>query len=276
VVPARTAAILLARGRVTSARRLIDSVRAEGEWPPEYSLDACEAELLRTLGDPTGAETTLRRGLDAADAHDQIAGTDELWAALAELLADAGRTAEALTCLERLERIADRMGTGRTRLRYLLASAQVLRPDSPVTAGENVREAVELARLRSQPFEMAVTLVAAADTGGAPITLLREAYELFGECGAVLERFHTRAALRAAGIAVPGRRQATVESEQLLATLIAEGLTNRQIAAVLRLSEDAVANRLSRLFARTGLRSRTEVVTAVLTGYRARGLGIEA
>jgi DNA-binding NarL/FixJ family response regulator len=135
---------------------------------------------------------------------------------------------------------------------------------------------VELARSRSQPFEMAVTFVAAADTGGAPTTLLREAYELFGECGAVLERFHTRAAMRAVGIAVPGRRQATVESEQLLATLIAEGLTNRQIAAVLRLSEDAVANRLSRLFARTGLRSRTEVVTAVLTGYRARGLGIEA
>ncbi|MFI6467002.1 AAA family ATPase [Streptomyces sp. NPDC050528] len=274
VVPARTAAILLARGRVTSARRLIDSVRAEGEGPPEYSLDACEAELLRTLGDPAGAEKTLRRGLDAADAHDQIAGTDELWAALAELLADAGRTAEAMSCLGRLERISDRMDTGRTRLRYLLASAQVLRLDSPVTVGENVREAVALARSRNQPFEMAVTFVAAADTGGAPTTLLREAYELFGECGAVLERFHARAALRAAGIAVPGRRQATVESEQLLATLIAEGLTNRQIAAVLRLSEDAVANRLSRLFARTGLRSRTEVVTAVLTGYGARHRGV--
>lgn len=276
VVPARTAAILLARGRVTGARRLIDSARAEGEGPPQYSLDACEAELLRTLGDPTGAGKTLRRGLDAAEAHDQIAGTDELWATLAELLADEGRTAEAMSCLGRLERIADRMGTGRTRLRYLTASARVLRPDSPATAGENAGEAVVLARSRSQPFETAVTLVAAVGMGGGPPTLLREAYELFGECGAVLERFHTRAALRAAGIAVPGRRQATVESEQLLATLIAEGLTNRQIAVVLRLSEDAVANRLSRLFARTGLRSRTEVVTAVLTGYGARGLGTEA
>lgn len=120
-----------------------------------------------------------------------------------------------------------------------------------------------------------MTLVAAVGAGGGPPALLREAYELFGESGAVLERFHTRAALRAAGITVPGRRQATVESEQLLATLIAEGLTNRQIATVLRLTEDAVANRLSRLFARTGLRSRTEVVTAVLTGYGA-GLGTEA
>ena len=266
VVPARTAAILLARGRVTSARRLIDSVRAEGEGPPEYSLDAGEAELLRTLGDPAGAEKTLRRGLEAAEAHGQIAGTDELWASLTELLAASGRTAEAVTCLQRLERISDRTGSGRTRLRYLTASARILRPDSPVTAGENAREAVVLARSRSQPFETAVTLVAAVDAGGGPPALLREAYELFGESGAVLERFHTRAALRAAGISVPGRKQATVESEQLLATLIAEGLTNRQIATVLRLTEDAVANRLSRLFARTGLRSRTEVVTAVLTG----------
>ncbi|XUL93695.1 LuxR C-terminal-related transcriptional regulator [Streptomyces galilaeus] len=132
---------------------------------------------------------------------------------------------------DRLERVSARMGTGRPRLTYLLASAPLL---------------------------------------------LREAYDLFGQCGAALERFHTRAAMRAAGITVPGRRQATVESEQLLATLIAEGLTNRQIAVVLRLTEDAVANRLSRLFARTGLRSRTEVVTAVLTDYRVRGLTLDA
>ncbi|MFJ6892498.1 AAA family ATPase [Streptomyces hokutonensis] len=276
LIPARTAAILLARGRVTSARRVIDSVRVPGEGPPEHSLDAAEAQVLRTLGDPAGAERSLRRGLAAADAHAQVAGTDELCASLTELLVQEGRTAEAATCLDRLERVSARMGTGRTRLTYLLASARLLRQDSPAIAEGNLREAVELARSRSQPFETAVALVAAADAGAGPPTLLREAYDLFGQSGAALERFHTRAAMRAAGITVPGRRQATVESEQLLATLIAEGLTNRQIATVLRLTEDAVANRLSRLFARTGLRSRTEVVTAVLTDYRARGLTLDA
>ncbi|WP_329242009.1 AAA family ATPase [Streptomyces sp. NBC_01478] len=272
LIPARTAAILLARGRVTSARRVIDSVRAPEEGPPEHSLDAVQAAVLRILGDPAGAERSLRRGLDAAGAHGQVAGTDELWAALAELLTEAGRTAEATACLDRLEHISEQMGTGRTRLCHLLASARVLRQDSPAIAGERLREAVELARARSQPYETAVTLVAAADAGAGPPTLLREAYELFGRCGAALDRFHTRTAMRAAGITVPGRKQATVESELLLATLIAEGLTNRQIAMVLRLTEDAVANRLSRLFARTGLRSRTEVVTAVLNGHRARGV----
>ncbi|MFH8470676.1 AAA family ATPase [Streptomyces sp. NPDC017991] len=308
LVPARTAAILLARGRPTSARRLLDSVRGDSargheEGPLEYSLDAVEAELLRALGDPSGAEKVLRRGLDAAAARGQIAGTDELWAALAETHAEEGRTGEAAACLRHLRRISDRTGDARTRLRYLLASAHVQRqngrpghiapigqvgvrhaghaghagqasqarqvgPDDCGTVHDNLREAVELARSRSQPFETAVTLVAAADAGAGPPALLHEAYELFGETGAALPRFHTRTAMREAGTTVPGRRQATAENEQLLATLIAEGLTNRQIATVLRLSEDAVANRLTRLFARTGLRSRTEVVTAVLTHYR--------
>ncbi|MFF3205549.1 AAA family ATPase [Streptomyces sp. NPDC002962] len=274
LIPARTAEILLARGRTTSARRLLDSVRDRGEGRPEYSLDAVEAQVQRVLGDPDGAEKTLRRGLDAADAHGHVAGVDELWAALAEVYADTGHTAEAVTCLERLERISDRTGGGRTRLRFLLASARVLRQDSPGSARDGLREAVDLARSRSQPYETAVTLVAAAGAGAGPPTLLHEAYELFGGTGSALSRFRTRAAMREAGITVPGRARATAENERLLATLIAEGLTNRQIATVLRLSEDAVANRLSRLFARTGLRSRTEVVTAVLTGRPDRRLAL--
>ncbi|MFD9430902.1 AAA family ATPase [Streptomyces sp. NPDC060002] len=275
LIPARTAAILLARGRTTSARRLIDSVRDRGEGRLEYSLDAVEAEVLRTLGDLNGAEKTLRGGLDAADAHGHVAGVDELWAALAEVHAETGHTGEAVTCLERLARISDRTGSARTRLSYLLASARVLRQESPGAARDDLREAVDLARSRSQPYETAVTLVTAADAGAGPPALLHEAYELFGRTGSALARFRTRAAMREAGITVPGRRQATAENERLLATLIAEGLTNRQIATVLRVSEDAVANRLSRLFARTGLRSRTEVVTAVFTGRPGRRGGLE-
>jgi tetratricopeptide (TPR) repeat protein len=271
LVPARTAAVLLARGRTTSARRLLDSARGRPGGPLEYSLDAVESDVLRALGDPAGAVRTLRRGLDAADAQGQVAGTDELWASLAEVHAQEGRPGEAVACLERLERIAGRSGSGRTRLTYLLASARVLRQDDPGTARGNLREAVELARSRRQPFETAVTL-AAAGAGAGPPELLHEAYELFGTTGAALSRFRTRAAMREAGLTVPGRRQATVENERLLATLVAEGLTNRRTAAVLRLSEDAVANRLTRLFTRTGLRSRTEVVTAVLTDYHAAGL----
>ncbi|MFF2522664.1 AAA family ATPase [Streptomyces liangshanensis] len=319
LLPARTAAVLLARGRVTGAARLIDSARAQGaagpgaagpgaagrgaagrgaagrggtgpgatddpgasvSGPLEHVLDHVEAEVLRALGDPGRAGRVLRRGLDAADAHGSVYGTDELWASLAEVHAEAGHPRRAAACLERLERLAGRTsggrtgggrtgsgrtGSGRTGLLYLLTSARVLRPDSR-EARARLLEAVELARERGQLFETAVTLSAAARGGAGSAALLYEAYELFGATGAALWRFRTRTAMREAGLVVPGRRQATAENDHLLATLLAEGLTNRAIADVLRLSEDAVANRLSRLFARTGMRSRTEVVTAVLAG----------
>lgn len=275
LIPARTAAVLLARGRVTTAGRLISSARGQGDGPLEHVLDHAEAEVLRTVGDLGRAEEILRRGLSAADDRGSVYGTDELWASLAEVHAEAGHTREALACLERLERLARRMDSGRTRLLYLLTSARVSQPKPQLLANPaQLLEAVELARERGQMFETAVTLTAAAtatatataQANAGPAALLHEAYELFGETGAALWRFRTRAAMRETGVVVPGRRQATAENEHLLATLLAEGLTNRQIAGVLRLTEDAVANRLSRLFARTGMRSRTEVVTAVLGG----------
>ncbi|MFD9189955.1 AAA family ATPase [Streptomyces phaeochromogenes] len=270
LLPARTAAILLAQGRPTSADRLISSVRGQVNGPLEHVLDHAEAEILRTLGELGRAEEVLWRGLRAADERGSFYGTDELLASLAEVHAEAGQPDRAAACLARLERTAEQMNSGRARLLYLLTSGKILDPDSSEAhkseAHKHLSEAVDLARSRSQPFETAVTLLAAVRANAGPATLLHEAYEHFGEMGATLWRFHTRTAMREAGLTVPGRRQATAENEHLLATLLAEGLTNRQIAGVLRLSEDAVANRLSRLFARTGMRSRTEVVTAVLRG----------
>ncbi|MEU5346886.1 AAA family ATPase [Streptomyces sp. NPDC020766] len=265
LLPARTAAVLLARGRATSADRLISSVREPVNGPLEHILDHAQAEVLRTLGDPRRAEELLRRGLRAADERGSFYGTDELLAPLAEIHAEAGHTDRATACLQRLERTAEQMNSGRTRLLYLLTSGYVLGPDS-TEAHKHLHEAVDLARSRTQPYETALTLLTAVRAHAAPATLLHEAYERFDELGATLWRFHTRTAMREAGLTVPGRKQATAENHHLLATLLAEGLTNRQIAHALRLSEDAVANRLSRLFARTGMRSRTEVVTAVLTG----------
>ncbi|GAO10180.1 hypothetical protein TPA0598_06_03450 [Streptomyces lydicamycinicus] len=262
---AGTAAILLARGKPAGAARLIAGERGTHEGHTEIFLDVAEAAVLRTLGRPDAADRLLRRGLREADARGYVYGTDELAAALATLRAEDGRADAAAACLWRLQELAGRTGSGRTRLLYLLAAARV-REQGSGAAREMLHEAVDLARSRCQPFETAGTLTAAAGEAGPP-ELLHEAYELYGETGSLLSRFHTRAAMREAGLTVPGRRQATAENERLLATLVTEGLTNRQIATVLRLSEDAVANRLSRLFARSGLRSRTEVVSAMLTGH---------
>ncbi|WP_256727186.1 AAA family ATPase [Streptomyces acidiscabies] len=263
LLPARTAAILLAQGRVTTALHLVRDAHGPEGTPPHGALHASEAELLMALGDLDRAERTLRTGLDRAGVHDQVHGTDELWSLLAQLTSQAGRDREAADCLRRLEHLVQQTGTDRTRLLYLLTSARVLRDEA--TAHRGLREAVDLARHRGLPFETATTLVTVATAGAVPVTVLHEAYEVFGWTGASLWRFHTRTALREAGLAVPGRRQATTENDHLLTTLLTEQLTTRQIARVLHLTENAASRRLSRLFARTGTRSRTELVTASLT-----------
>ncbi|HEX9550424.1 MAG TPA: helix-turn-helix transcriptional regulator, partial [Candidatus Limnocylindrales bacterium] len=48
-------------------------------------------------------------------------------------------------------------------------------------------------------------------------------------------------------------------SELRVASLVAEGRTNREIAAALFLSERTVAGHLSHIYAKLGIRSRTEL-----------------
>jgi DNA-binding NarL/FixJ family response regulator len=72
--------------------------------------------------------------------------------------------------------------------------------------------------------------------------------------------------MREYDIAVPDRQATAAENERVIATLVADGLSNREIAAGLRTSEKSVEGRLTRMFTRTGYRSRVELATAVLTG----------
>ncbi|MEV8544133.1 LuxR family transcriptional regulator [Streptomyces sp. NPDC051572] len=60
------------------------------------------------------------------------------------------------------------------------------------------------------------------------------------------------------------------EEDVRLTTMVSEGATNRQIAARLAWSEKTVERRLSRLFRRTGCRSRVELAAAWLDGSLAR------
>jgi DNA-binding NarL/FixJ family response regulator len=71
--------------------------------------------------------------------------------------------------------------------------------------------------------------------------------------------------MRERNVAVPGRQSTVTENERLLAVLVAEGLGNKQLATVLRNSEKSVEGRLSRLFSRTGYRSRVELAMAILS-----------
>ncbi|GAB7045862.1 hypothetical protein [Catenuloplanes indicus] len=72
--------------------------------------------------------------------------------------------------------------------------------------------------------------------------------------------------MREHGLPAPGRAETLADSDRLLAALVADGLTDRQPAAATRSTEKGIEGRLSRLFLRTGHRSRVELAAAVLTG----------
>ena len=55
------------------------------------------------------------------------------------------------------------------------------------------------------------------------------------------------------------RQEGLTSAEQRVAALVAEGRTNREVAAALFLAEPTVSSHLSHVYAKLGVRSRTEL-----------------
>jgi DNA-binding CsgD family transcriptional regulator len=251
--------ICIARGRLTQARSMIETARTR-QPVLTHLLASSDADLELVVNAHERARQAVVDGLVTATRGGVVIGTDELWLRLASWEALGGDHAEAARCAAEASRVADLIETGRARLCALLATA-VSRRDSSAAA-----EAIRLARRRGQPYELARCLVELCHHRVVDDSQLREAYELYGELDALLARARLRGLMRERGVSVPGRNVTVAENEELLATLVTDGLTNRELAMVLGASEKSVEGRLTRLFQRTGYQSRVELAWAVLTG----------
>jgi DNA-binding CsgD family transcriptional regulator len=257
VVVRETTTILLARAQLTSARAAIENARATNSLLP-HLLAVPEAALECLIGSRDKAHRLIRASLVWAEERGLVAGLDDLWAWRARHYLVTSAAADAERCVGKLGFLARQTGTGRARLNHLAARSEVLRDSAATNA------MIGLARERAQPFELANILVLAGTADPGRGALLGEAYELFGALDALIPRAHLRQMMRFADVAVPGRASTVAENERLLATLVADGMTNKELASILRASEKSVEGRLSRLFQRTGYRSRVEVATAIL------------
>jgi DNA-binding CsgD family transcriptional regulator len=86
-----------------------------------------------------------------------------------------------------------------------------------------------------------------------------------------LRRTGTRISRRAAAAGAASHGKASLSArEREIAELAAEGRTNKEVAATLFLSEKTIENNLSRIYAKLGLRSRTELA-AMLASRRVSG-----
>ncbi|UUV33297.1 AAA family ATPase [Amycolatopsis roodepoortensis] len=250
--------ILGAQGRLSRARALAADSRPAGI---RHTIDLAESSVLGKLGDTEGADALLYSAARSADAGGYLLGTEDLWADLARSALARNKQREGEHWVRRSARTATQLDTARAHQNHYLARAAVHR--EPASA----RRAAAIARERLDvPYESAMTLLRAGLAGHRPEQSWTEAYELFGEVDAWYWRGRVRKLLRDNGFAGPGRTETTAENERLLAILVAEGLTNRQLAVVLETSEKSVEGRLSRLFSRTGYTSRVELAAAILTG----------
>ncbi len=91
---------------------------------------------------------------------------------------------------------------------------------------------------------------------------LEEALAIFERIGAALWAERARAELKriSGRAATPG---ALTPAEERVAALVAEGKTNREVAAALFLSDRTVEGHLARIFGKLGIRHRTEVGPAL-------------
>jgi DNA-binding CsgD family transcriptional regulator len=189
-----------------------------------------------------------------------------------EALISLGRLHEAEALIERLAE------QGRARDRpWALATAGRCRGLLSAARGdlEDARRAMEQALVDHervpQPLELARTLMARGETERrakqkrAARSFLEQALEIFDRLGARLWSERTAAALAR----VPGGASdpsALTPTEQRIADLVGEGKTNREVAGALFVSVKTVEANLTRIFRKLGIRSRAELIRALVAG----------
>ncbi|MFI6477031.1 LuxR C-terminal-related transcriptional regulator [Nonomuraea sp. NPDC050663] len=247
------------RIRATAAMELADAhgvgvAGALGDW----ALGHLDLAAGRT---GSAAERLRPRGR-----HDHVVIRIMATPNLVEAAVRAGDRERAEAALPALDRWT---GSMRNADRRALAARCHALLAAPGTARESFREAIELHQHGACEFERARTLLLYGGAlrrerqPGAAREHLQEALEAFERYGTRLWAEQARAELRAAGETVGQPRPAsldTLTAQQLqIARMVAEGATNREVAAQLFLSPRTVDHHLRNVFTRLGIRSRVDL-----------------
>jgi len=251
--------------RVDGAEALAVCERTGDRWN-EIQARATLGLLELSLGDPAAAHRWLAR---AAEMTERI-GMREPGAF--PFVPDEVEALVSLGELEAAARLTDRLEEqGRALERPLaLATAARCRGLTATSLGDLPGAMLHLQRALgehervAQPFELARTLLVLGEVKRrmkkkrpARETLER-ALEIFGELGAPLWAGKAKAELARISGRAPTPTELTA-TERGVAELAVAGRTNREIAAALFMSVKTVESHLRRIYAKTGVRSRTEL-----------------
>jgi DNA-binding CsgD family transcriptional regulator len=256
-----------------SATLALELAQATGAAPPWILASWALGHTTLALGDAAGAVESFAPLLAHHDREEiREPGALPFMSDAIEALVEAGRLEDARRPLETYEATAERLGRHRgiaaaRRCRGLLAAAAGDLPD----ALRELHAAVELASHETTPFECARALLALgvtqrrANRRREGRETLQVALGTFERVGAALWAERTRVELsRLSGrTASPG---ALTPAEERVAALVAEGKTNREVAAALFLSERTVEGHLTHVYGKLGVRSRAELAHVLASG----------
>ena len=267
------ALVVAHRGDLDRARELggLSRELADKEGAHLGGLEAIEGIVEHWNGDPGAAAAWFAKGEAAADAAGWGEPNLRWWRAdYAEALIALGRTDEAVVLLNAWESDAVRVGR-----HWVLAHIARSRGLVEAALGnvEQAMQALEVAVAEHEavhdPFGRARALLALGVVrrrarrkrpAREAIEAAIEAFETLGAAG-----WAEKARAELGRIGGRTRSEGLTAAEQRVATLVAEGRTNREVAAALFLAERTVASHLSHVYAKLGVRSRTELARKLQT-----------
>jgi DNA-binding CsgD family transcriptional regulator len=264
-----TTAIAAHKGRIVDARAPAHRSSVEGQTDRNVLEQSGHDWVLGfvelSIGDAKAALVHLRRSYEHRNALMLEPAMRLELGDLVEALIATGELAEAANILAAWEpraRALDRAWAlailGRCRALLLAARGDL-------TGAEAGFERALAEHARTQdPFQHARTLLAQGVTqrrskqrGAARLTL-EQALAIFERLGAPLWAEKARAEVGRIGGRAPSRGELT-EAESRVAALVAEGRTNREVAAALFVTEHTVEGALTRAYRKLGIRSRAEL-----------------
>jgi DNA-binding CsgD family transcriptional regulator len=255
------------RGQLEGARDLVEAALpiAEQQRALLPGLDAVLGLVALWSGEPTAAVERFGAAERAASAAGWVDPARRFWRGdYAEALLTLGRSEDAVRVVDAWEAAGTRLG-----MEWVLAEAARCR--GLVAAGrgdlDDARRLLEAAAAKHERvgdrFGRARSLLALgvvlrrARQKRASREAVEEATRIFEACLASGWADKARAELGRVG----GRRreEGLTAAERRVAALVAEGRTNREVAAALVLGERTVETHLTHIYAKLGIRSRTEL-----------------
>ncbi|WP_410650731.1 AAA family ATPase [Amycolatopsis sp. cmx-4-54] len=190
-------------------------------------------------------------------------GAVELLSRLAVIAVEQGSDRVALRVLAEVEARHHRELSPRSREAWALAQGLVHGVATWVRASES------MARRRDHQPDRVWALLATGLVAAEPRPWLYEGYRLATTLGGTALRAKIKRVMADRGVSAPSSRDRPHEFsyvEQQIVQLVRRGMSNRQIAATVLVSEKMVEKHLTKLYLRTGCRTRHELAAASLGG----------